>query len=83
MVNSALRYRGQAPLVDALLKELGLGSGSDLGGLKTLFENASAESSSTTAKPPADSGPEPPSAAGTTPPPKEADEPKPETDTAG
>lgn len=83
IVNSALRYRGQAPLVDALLKELGLGSGSDLGGLKTLFENASAESSSTTAKPPADSGPEPPSAAGTTPPPKEADEPKPETDTAG
>ncbi|MER0238130.1 flotillin domain-containing protein [Fulvimarina sp. MAC8] len=31
LVNSALRYRGQAPLVDALLNELDLGSG--LGGL--------------------------------------------------
>jgi hypothetical protein len=68
IVNSALRYRGQAPLVDALLKELGLGSGTDLGGLKTLFENASAQSASTP---------------GTAPPPEEADEPKPQTDSAG
>ena len=32
MVNSALRYRAQAPLVDGLLKELGL-SGGDINGL--------------------------------------------------
>lgn len=32
VVNSALRYRGQAPLVDALMKEIGL-SGSDINGL--------------------------------------------------
>ena len=32
LVNSALRYRGQAPLVDALLKDLGL-QGGDLNGL--------------------------------------------------
>ena len=32
MVNSALRYRSQAPLVDGLLKELGL-NGSDINGL--------------------------------------------------
>lgn len=32
MVNSALRYRGQAPLVDSLLKEIGL-NGSDINGL--------------------------------------------------
>lgn len=32
VVNSALRYRGQAPLVDALLKELGL-TGGDIRGL--------------------------------------------------
>jgi hypothetical protein len=82
IVNSALRYRGQAPLVDALLKELGLGSGTDLGGLKTLFENASAESTSNAAKPPADSGSEKPSA-GTVPPPAKGTEPKPETDSAG
>ena len=29
MVNSALRYRAQAPLVDSLLKEMGL-TGTDL-----------------------------------------------------
>ena len=27
VVNSALRYRGQAPLLDALMKELGLAGG--------------------------------------------------------
>jgi uncharacterized membrane protein YqiK len=32
VVNSALRYRGQAPLLDALLKEVGL-TGSDINGL--------------------------------------------------
>lgn len=32
MVNSALRYRGQAPLVDSLLKEIGL-TGGDINGL--------------------------------------------------
>jgi|GEM_PF-17649 len=32
LVNSALRYRGQAPLVDAVLKEIGL-AGGDLSGL--------------------------------------------------
>ena len=32
MVNSALRYRSQAPLVDGLLKELGL-NGGDINGL--------------------------------------------------
>ncbi|MDM8521888.1 flotillin domain-containing protein [Desulfococcaceae bacterium HSG8] len=32
LVNSALRYRGQAPLVDSLLKELGI-SGGDINGL--------------------------------------------------
>jgi uncharacterized membrane protein YqiK len=32
LVNSALRYRGQAPLVDAILKEVGIGGG-DLNGL--------------------------------------------------
>ncbi|WP_084165930.1 flotillin family protein [Conchiformibius kuhniae] len=32
MVNSALRYRGQAPLVDSLLKEIGL-DGSNINGL--------------------------------------------------
>jgi uncharacterized membrane protein YqiK len=32
MVNSALRYRGQAPLVDALMKEIGL-TGGDVNGI--------------------------------------------------
>jgi uncharacterized membrane protein YqiK len=32
IVNSALRYRGQAPLVDAILKEIGI-TGGDIGGL--------------------------------------------------
>ena len=33
VVNSALRYRAQAPLVDMLLKEIGLQGGGDLGRL--------------------------------------------------
>jgi uncharacterized membrane protein YqiK len=33
IVNSALRYRAQAPLIDKLLKELGLGLGGDIGQL--------------------------------------------------
>jgi uncharacterized membrane protein YqiK len=35
VVNSALRYRGQAPLVDSLLAEIGL-KGGDINGLKDL-----------------------------------------------
>lgn len=34
LVNSALRYRGQAPLIDSLMKEIGL-NGSDINGLVT------------------------------------------------
>ncbi len=33
LINSALRYRGQAPLVDAILKEIGI-SGGDMKGLR-------------------------------------------------
>ncbi|WP_028581719.1 flotillin family protein [Desulfogranum japonicum] len=36
LVNSALRYRGQAPLVDSLLADIGL-KGSDLNGLTEVF----------------------------------------------
>jgi hypothetical protein len=32
LVNSALRYRGQAPLVEAILKEIGI-TGGDINGL--------------------------------------------------
>lgn len=32
LVNSALRYRGQAPLIDAILKEIGI-NGGDINGL--------------------------------------------------
>lgn len=50
VVNSALRYRGQAPLVDAILKEIGI-SGGDIHGLtKTIKpesnDNDSSESDS-------------------------------------
>lgn len=49
MVNSALRYRSQAPLVDSLLREIGL-NGSDINGLTQnlnvpLVANSVAESS--------------------------------------
>ncbi|MEW6263954.1 MAG: flotillin domain-containing protein [Thermodesulfobacteriota bacterium] len=37
LVNSALRYRGQAPLVDAVLKEIGL-KGADLQGLTATLQ---------------------------------------------
>jgi uncharacterized membrane protein YqiK len=38
LVNSALRYRAQAPLVDSLLKEIGL-SGGDIGRLTNVLES--------------------------------------------
>jgi uncharacterized membrane protein YqiK len=37
VVNSALRYRAQAPLVDTLLKEIGISTG-DIGQVSTLLE---------------------------------------------
>ena len=37
LVNSALRYRAQAPLIDSLLKEIGLSGGGDLGKLDNLM----------------------------------------------
>ncbi len=40
LVNSALRYRAQAPLLDSLMRELGL-EGSDLNGLTAALGNAS------------------------------------------
>lgn len=44
VVNSALRYRGQAPLIDSLLKEVGLDAG-DINGLtKPFTESPKAES---------------------------------------
>ncbi|MFZ5789365.1 MAG: flotillin family protein [Pseudomonadota bacterium] len=39
VVNSALRYRAQAPLVDTLLKEIGISTG-DIGRVSTLLEGA-------------------------------------------
>jgi uncharacterized membrane protein YqiK len=40
LVNSALRYRGQAPLVDSLLADIGL-SGKDLGGITKVLRGDS------------------------------------------
>jgi uncharacterized membrane protein YqiK len=40
LVNSALRYRAQAPLVDSLLREMGL-SGGEIGGLTNMLAPAS------------------------------------------
>jgi uncharacterized membrane protein YqiK len=40
MVNSALRYRGQAPLIDSLLKEIGISAG-DINGLTQTFTSPS------------------------------------------
>jgi len=37
VVNSALRYRAQAPLIDSLLKEIGLSGGGDIGKLDNLM----------------------------------------------
>jgi uncharacterized membrane protein YqiK len=37
VVNSALRYRAQAPLIDSLLREIGLSGGGDLGKLDNLM----------------------------------------------
>ncbi|QTA88320.1 flotillin family protein [Desulfonema magnum] len=45
MVNSALRYRGQAPLIDSLLKELGISSGCDINELTAGICSQTAESS--------------------------------------
>ncbi len=42
VVNSALRYRGQAPLVDSLLSEIGL-KGGDINGLHELHELSAEE----------------------------------------
>jgi len=39
LVNSALRYRAQAPLVDSLLREIGL-SGKDIGSMANMLEPA-------------------------------------------
>ena len=39
VVNSALRYRGQAPLIDSLLKEVGLNAG-DINGLTQTLSNS-------------------------------------------
>ncbi len=42
VVNSALRYRGQAPLIDALLREVGL-SGGDIDGLTSVLKGEGKE----------------------------------------
>lgn len=42
LVNSALKYRGQAPLLDSLLSDIGL-KGSDINGLTEVLKNQSAE----------------------------------------
>ena len=55
IVSSALQYRSQAPLIDALMKEVGL-SGSDLEGLSTPLQNQAGETSSDVSTP----GEEPP-----------------------
>ncbi len=49
LVNSALRYRGQAPLVDSLLKEIGL-NGSDINGLTEALKNSITENGHTTSE---------------------------------
>ena len=41
VVNSALRYRGQAPLIDAILNEVGM-SGGDLNGLTQALQGGGA-----------------------------------------
>lgn len=46
LVNSALRYRGQAPLVDSLLADIGL-SGKDLNGVTQVLHGDHPEASST------------------------------------
>jgi uncharacterized membrane protein YqiK len=43
LVSSALRYRGQAPLVDSLLADIGL-SGKDLGGVTQVLRTDAAGS---------------------------------------
>ena len=56
MVNSALRYRAQSPLVDSLLGEIGL-EGSDINGLTSALDvsttngSGAANGTGTTSKP--------------------------------
>ncbi len=56
VVNSALRYRSQAPLVDSLLKEIGL-SGADIHGLTAAAAGAAGAASPTQTPPPKQAGP--------------------------
>jgi hypothetical protein len=44
LVGSALRYRSQAPLIDALLKEIGM-TGADLDGLTASLQDGAASES--------------------------------------
>lgn len=55
LVSSALQYRGQAPLVDALLKEIGLSGGSINGLSDGIVKNGTAEPAETAAAPTAES----------------------------
>jgi len=50
VVNSALRYRSQAPLIDSLMSELGL-SGKDLNGLTNVIQGTTEKAPSKPAKP--------------------------------
>jgi hypothetical protein len=47
VVNSALRYRAQAPLVDQLLREIGLDSGDFGKAARSLLERAQAADKTT------------------------------------
>ena len=49
LVNSALRYRGQAPIVDSLLSEIGL-NGADINGLTGNVQSDSSIPAKTTPK---------------------------------
>jgi uncharacterized membrane protein YqiK len=51
LVNSALRYRGQAPLVDALMREIGM-SGGDINGITAPLTDGASDGSAS-ATPPA------------------------------
>jgi uncharacterized membrane protein YqiK len=50
VVNSALRYRSQAPLIDSLMSELGL-SGKDLNGLTNVIQGTAEKTPGKSAKP--------------------------------
>ena len=49
VVNSALRYRGQAPLIDTLMAEIGL-SGGDVNGLTNVIQGFATKESAKSAK---------------------------------